>query len=118
MQLDLIPKPAIERASARRDAGMEPVRDSAEREVPNWTALALDAVRRFAAHQGGYFTMEQCRAVVQAELPHQPRLRAWGGVTQSAIRAGFIEPVRGQYAPAASSNGSPKPMYRKGPRAS
>lgn len=117
MQLDLIPRPVIERARARRDAGMERVRDAAEREVPNWTALALEAVRRFAGHQGGYFTMEQCRAIVESDLPHQPRLRAWGGVTQSAIRAGFIEQVRGQYAPAASSNGSPKPMYRRGPKA-
>jgi hypothetical protein len=96
---------------------MDRVRDAVEAESPGWMDAALDAVRRFAAVQGGMFTTEAMRSVIQGELPPTTRLRVWGPLTKAAIRHGYIEPVRGMFAPAASSNGSVRQMYRRGPNA-
>jgi hypothetical protein len=118
MQMTLIDEAApIVRASQRAAAGMDRVRDAVESESPGWMDAALDAVRRFASTQHGLFTAEQMRSVIQAELPPTTRLRVWGPVTKAAVAAGFIEPVRGMFAPAASSNGSVRQMYRRGPKA-
>ena len=118
MQLDLLsPVAPIVRASQRATAGMERVRDAVEAECPGWMDVALDAVRRFAAVQSvGLFTAEGMRSVIGAELPPTTRLRVWGPLIKKAIAAGYIVHSR-QYAPAASSNGSPKPLYRRGPKA-
>jgi hypothetical protein len=118
MQLELIERPSpIVRASQRAVAGMDRVRDAVESESPGWSEKALDAVRRFAAQQAGMFTTEGMRSVIQKELPATTRLRVWGPVTKAAVAKGYIEPVKGAFAPAASSNGSPKRMYRRGPKA-
>lgn len=59
-------------------------------------------------------TIEQLRAWATSKgLPLAPDERAWGAVTRAAIRQGVIEPTGG-YAPARSSNGSPKRLYRRG----
>jgi hypothetical protein len=62
--------------------------------------------------------MEICRGVIelQKSVPAPPDLRAWGAATLAAARAGFIERTN-TYHPAVSSNGSPKPCYRRGPKA-
>lgn len=93
--------------------GMACVSAAVEHECPGWMDMAVDAVRRFAAHQSGLFTVEMMRAVIQDEIPPTHRLRVWGPVTQAAIRAGYIEKTR-HFAPAVSSNRSPKPLFRKG----
>lgn len=59
-------------------------------------------------------TIEMLREVVAAEIDPPHDLRAWGPITKKAMRKDVIQLVRGATAPAASSNGSPKPLYRRG----
>lgn len=106
---------ALEAAKARGDLGMARVGDSADRQSPGWCEKACEALRAFAAAQGGVFIIEHARLAVRDQLPPVMDARAWGVATRLAVQRGYIEPVRGQYFPAASSNGSPKRVYRKGP---
>ncbi len=86
--------------------------DKADRTAPGWSERAYDAIRRFAAGQAGAFTIEELREGIDIDKPHD--LRAFGPVTQKALRKGLIEMVPGEMARAASSHGSFKPMYRRG----
>lgn len=96
---------------ARRDTGIASSANHAEQDVPGWGDTALVFLTQFAELKMVPWTMETCRAwCVWAGLPEPTELRAWGAVTQKAIRQGIIRKT-GQYAPAASSNGSPKPLY-------
>lgn len=96
----------------RGDVGAERAASRAERTQPGWIDRAAEAVRGFAVGSGPFaFTIEEARASFQA--PEGVDLRAWGHVTRRAVQLGYIEPT-GDYAPAASSNGSPKRLYRKG----
>lgn len=88
--------------------------DKADRTAPGWSERAYDAIRHFAAGQAGAFTIEMLREVVAAEIDPPHDLRAWGPITKKAMRKDVIQLVRGATAPAASSNGSPKPLYRRG----
>lgn len=122
MQLDLIPlaprkRIRMDHARARADFGIERSATSAENATPGWCEMACEELRRFAAGQGGMFTVELARMAIEKRLPPPPDLRAWGVVTRMASARGYIERVRGMSFPAASSNGSDKPCYRKGPKA-
>lgn len=86
--------------------------DRNERHNEGWQKTAMDALRRFAAADPGRFTIEQARDVLSAELPEPTDLRAWGALTQAAIRAQIIRPTR-HFTAAKSSNGSPKRMYTR-----
>lgn len=110
---------ALEDAKARADDAITRVADKAERERPGWCEDATQALRTFAKRQGGVFTIEHARlAILAAKLIDKPHDgRAWGKATRMAVTAGYIERVKGQSFPAASSNGSPKPVYRKGAKA-
>lgn len=122
MQLDLIEPIATDRkaerkraaadAQARADTGMKRAEEHVERIEPGWCELACDAVRRYSSVQHGVFTLEMLRLVMEKELPPVPEKRVWGVVTRMAIKRGLIERVKGQYFPAASSNNSPKAVYR------
>lgn len=115
---DLFPVPAIKRARAKGHAMGDLAAQKTEREVdPEWTEKAVERLRVFARHQGGVFTIEMARGVLQAELPTPTDLRAWGRVSRMAREREYIEPVRGSDFPAASSNGSPKQVYRRGAKA-
>lgn len=108
--------PLVYKAAA--DAGIKRAEDHAERTEPGWVDRAAEAVREVAqvaaAHfVNGEFTVEQARALNGSDLPPPPDGRAWGAVTRRALVLGYIEPTGG-YAPAASSNGSPKRLYRAG----
>lgn len=128
MQLELLERPAeLTRAAARRLA-MEAARARAELGADragaradsvhaDWCALAAEKLRMFARAQGGVFTVEMARAGLAGELPAPPDLRAWGKATVMAVTAGYVEKVPRVFMPAASSNGSPKATYRKGPHA-
>lgn len=107
----------LELAREAGHAAAERCADKADRLAPGWIESAVEGLRRFAAHQRCFFTIEAARAVVASELPPVGELRAWGRVTQLAVKRGFIERVKGGYAPAASSNGSEKPLYRRGAQA-
>jgi hypothetical protein len=100
-------------AMARRDRGMAQSESSAEFSCAGWIALAVERVRQFAVTHPGAFTVEQMRSVIEADLPQVPELRAWGQVTVQAARLGYIERVPKLFLPAASSNSSPKPAWRK-----
>lgn len=99
-------------AKTRGDLGAERAAGKAERTAPGWIDRAAEVVRDFARGSGPFsFTIEEARAGFRA--PQGVDLRAWGAVTRRAIALGYIEATDG-YAPAASSNGSPKRLYRKG----
>lgn len=101
------------RALERRDDGMASSAEHAERAQPGWSERARAYVQRYPIIFGWEtpFTMEQARQWAYAMgLDRPPEERAWGAVTQKLVRDGIIEPVG--YAPAASSNGSPKRTYR------
>lgn len=101
---------------ARRDQGIASSAQHAEQDVPGWgvyAILALDNWLDFLKFNElkGSWTMEECRSFCHEQgLREPPDMRAWGSVTQKAIRQGIIRKT-GQYAPAASSNGSLKPLY-------
>ncbi len=77
----------------------------------SWSAAALHAIDALSQARvlRGHFTIEEMRAEISIEDPHD--LRAWGGVTQMAIKAKIIEPT-GEFKGARSSHQSPKPVYR------
>lgn len=110
---------ALEAAKARGERGMDLAADKADRERPGWCADACEALRMFARAQGGVFTLELARmALEQSEAIDKPHDgRAWGRVTVMAVQRGYIERVKGQVFPAASSNGAAKSVYRRSVKA-
>jgi len=128
LQLEIFDRPAVlTRAAARREAlkaadaraklGADRAAGRAESNTPGWLDLAIARVRAFASANPGIFSIEMLRQVLATEVPQPPDLRAWGRVTQDAARLGYIEKVPRVVIPAASSNGSVKPAWRKGPKA-
>lgn len=94
-------------------AGMASSAAHAEDDAPGWGDRAFASVRDHYIIFGHDcpFTMETARQWAYAMgLDHPSEERAWGSVTQRLVREGVIEPVG--YAPANSSNGSPKRTYR------
>lgn len=121
-QMDLIPRPALRRrpdhraGRMRADMGIERVSEATERNSPDWLEKALERVRVFARTQAGMFTVEQMRSVLADELPTPSDQRIWGAVCIHAQKAGYLAKTK-LYAPAASSNNSPKRLYVRGPKA-
>ena len=123
-QIDLIDRPAITRATARAQAmqaaqarkaeALDKGEARVEHDIPGWITAALLRVKAFARMQGGIFTIEQMRAVLEQELPPVPELRVWGVVTVRAKNAKLIESVPRTFLPAASSNGTAKQAWRRG----
>ena len=107
-QLPLI----YEQADARRESGMQSSAAHANRVEPGWTEIAYAALLAYVARvdRPYHFTIDRARAALT--VPPPPDLRAWGQVTQRAIKAGVIVPT-GQFERAPSSNLSPKPLYRR-----
>lgn len=105
---------------ARGEQGIERAAEHAERVLPGWCDRAAEAVRQALqrTRMDDAFTIEQVRgAIATADLLPEdpPDGRAWGHVTRRAVKLGYVERLPGQYRAAVSSNGSPKPLYRKGP---
>lgn len=103
----------FEVAEQRAKTGMERAIQHADREEPGWSSDALVMFTREVRVRTEAFTVEQIRMAIEPALPKPPDLRSWGSITQTAIKRGVIVKT-GEYAPAASSNGSPKPLYRRG----
>lgn len=82
-----------------------------------WIVIAVERLRNYAKNHPGVFSMEQARAAFGADLPPIRELRTWGRVTQLAAAEGVIARVPKVYIPAASSNNTPKPAWRRGPNA-
>lgn len=109
----------FEAARTRGDLGAERAAHRAERNSPGWIDVAAEKIRDYvrldAAGMAMDFTIEKARQwAADKNLPAPPDARAWGHVTRRAVKLGYIVET-GEYAPAASSNGSPKRLYRKGP---
>lgn len=103
----------LDDALSRADAGIARVTLATERRVPGWVDMAIERLRSWAQARPEPFTIEIARAAIEPGLPEPSDGRVWGAVTRAAVRAGVIEPTGG-FAPAASSNGSPKRLYRGG----
>jgi hypothetical protein len=102
-------------ARQRGERGMEQAADHADRVHRDWQGKAL---AKCLSHiqtlpRDHKFIIEDVRLAVAGDLPEPPDQRAWGAVTQTAIRRLYIVKT-GEYAPAKSSNASPKPLYRRG----
>ena len=107
---------SIDYAQAAQAAqqGIEQAGEHANKMFANWVEEAAEALG-WAANQypfGKEFTVEQLRQLCH-QLPEPPDLRSWGAATQRARRLGYIVNTGG-FAEAASSNNSPKPLYRAG----
>lgn len=106
----IVPPSAEELARARRDLGIARAADHADRVSPEWKAKALAQVKAYAALHP-HFLAEHARGFAEANgLPAAVEPRAWGNVMRCAAFAGFI--VADGYAPANSSNRSPKTLWR------
>jgi hypothetical protein len=117
-QLGLIGIDEVVHAKRRGHKAAGDAAAKAERVVdPEWGNRALDALRKFVTGAPGLFTMEMARGVLelQGAVPEPPDKRAWGSVTRIAAQQGIIERTK-TYHPSASSNGSEKPCYRRGPK--
>lgn len=95
------------------EVGIARSQQSAEHSTPGWTEMAALCLCGYAQTHDT-FTIEEARAAMS--VPEPPELRAWGSATQMAQRRGWIERT-GTYRQATSSNGSEKPVYRRGTRA-
>jgi len=84
--------------------------DKAEDCAPGWIDIAARQLLSYALRAAEPFTIEQARRECM-ETPEGADARSWGHVTRLAVRMGWIE-ATGGYAPAVSSNGSPKRLYR------
>lgn len=103
MQMEI----ALDRGHSAARAAAE----KAEEVAPGWMDEAALQIFKFAIrHRDHAFTIEQARAECMP-TPEGADARSWGHVTRLAVKLGWIE-ATGGYAPAASSNGSPKRLYR------
>lgn len=90
---------------ARRDDGIARVAASSG---DDWQDAALASLHQYALTHERFLT-EEARADAD-QLPDWVDGRAWGQVVRRAVRLGWIE--RAGFAPARSSNLSPKPLWR------
>lgn len=105
---------AIEQAIERRDTGIDRASSHAERVSEDWNATADAALRYYLQIiHGKSFLAEEfvAWARVRPNLDMPPDGRAWGAVVKRASRAGLIVGVG--YAPANTSNRSPKRLWRE-----
>lgn len=100
-----------------REHGHDAARASAkhaDRVESQWSITALQAVRTFATVKGSgcTFLAEEARAWAEdvRGVSPPPDGRAWGHVILKARAEGLI--ASAGYAPAKSSNGSPKVLWR------
>ena len=100
-------------ATRRRDAGIAASVEHADQVNANWSARASEYLLDYARRAGGAFLAEQVREYAHGEgLEYPPDGRAWGAVLSRAARAGLIRQIG--YAPAKSSNRSPKVLWKSG----
>ena len=99
-------------ARGRRDAGMASSLAHALSDCPTWAEQAFRLLVQYVSEHTHPFTIEHFRPWAYMHgLPRPVEERAFGGVTCKALKAGVI--VKVGYAPAASSNNSPKALYAR-----
>lgn len=100
-------------ATRRRDVGIAASVKHADQVSADWSARASVHLLDYARRAGGSFLAEQVREYAHAEgLEYPPDGRAWGAVLSRAAKARVIRPIG--YAPARSSNRSPKVLWELG----
>ena len=105
----------IDHAAAQEagELGINRAAEHADSEFSGWVEEAAEALGWAATEfRGEKFTIEQLRQLTSA-LPDPPDLRSWGAATRRATRLGYIAKTN-EFALAASSNNSPKPLYIRG----
>lgn len=107
-----ISKEAWDQAKTRRERGIVSAILHAEHEAEGWADRAFAHLCSYAAVHDKPFTIEEFRIWANAQgLAPPPDARAFGGVTQRALRRGVIK-VSG-YSPTVSSNGSRRALYSR-----
>jgi hypothetical protein len=101
-------------AKERAEAG---IASSAAHAGKEWQDQAVAAARLFLRwntrrNADDWFTIEDCRLWCSSRIDSPPDLRSWGAVTRRLKTEGIISPC-GFFSAANSSNGSPKPLYRR-----
>lgn len=76
-----------------KEKGIKKATDHAELVHDGWNKTADYFFKYFVTHSKNPFKMEDFREWVKGMLPSPPSLRAFGGVTVRAVRAGLIEKV-------------------------
>lgn len=101
----------------RRDLGIHRAQVKAHRECgEDWTVRAATFLYHYAAcvALGQPFMVEDARQVAHTKrygVPRNSNPKAWGAAVQMARRKGWIRAAG--YAPARSSNGSPKVLWER-----
>lgn len=104
------PAHAMEAACKRGVAGIHSSVEHADENAPGWSERAYHFMVAFAASELTPWTVERFREWAMAQGLDKPaEERAYGAVTQRALRNGVM--VRVGFAPAASSNCGAKPLY-------
>ena len=94
-------------ARKRRDAGIERVERGAGEK---WLEEAATYIRHYAGMlRTGFLVEDVADRWAAAKMPAPRDARAWGGAVRRAARAGWIK--RAGYAPARTSNLSPKVLW-------
>lgn len=99
-------------ARERAETGMQLATEKADRDEPGWSDLAYLALEKYClAHPWKHFLAEDVRewAEKRGMVPAPENAKAWGSVMVRAKKEGLID-NRG-YAPANSSNRSPKTQW-------
>lgn len=94
-------------AEHRATTGIRRAGKRAESSITGWIQTAATAIRRYAENHGEFLVEQVIKAY--PEIPEPPDGRAWGAATRLAVRRGWIRKVG--YAPANSSNRSPKCLW-------
>jgi hypothetical protein len=106
--------PGFDYGRARMDAAREAARKGMEaveaHADADWSATAYGVIEELMA--GGTFLAEDLVPIIERRGPSTHDRKALGPVILKAARAGLIEKT-GKYLPAASSNGQPKPEWRR-----
>lgn len=77
-----------------------------------WVDSALDFVQQYVAQRTEPFLTEDVRAQATPLIGKPRDGRAWGTVMRRAVKAGYVQRVG--FAPAKSSNLSPKVLWQRG----
>lgn len=97
-------------ARTRRDVGMKRAGDHADRVSLEWRETAWQLLVMYLVGHREDFLAEQFVAWASPMIVRPPDPRAWGCVLMMARRRGTI--VKVGYRPAATSNMSPKCLWR------
>ena len=111
--LDFSAPTARQAAETRRDLGIERAGEHADRVRALWRETAARLIRDYGRMACKPFLIEDVVPYAKRRgLEDPPDGRAWGAAAKLAKRSGYIEACG--YAPANTSNRSPKVLWRAG----